>query len=80
MPPRKVCRSQQQRNRLGTEIRARRVKMGLSQEQLGEKAECERNYIGRLEKGQHDIGFDVFVRIATALNTTIGELGIAAKF
>jgi transcriptional regulator with XRE-family HTH domain len=79
MPPRKPIRSESQRRRLGAAIRVRRHELGLSQERLGELADCERNYVGRVEQGAHRIGLDILLRIASALKTTLAQLAASAR-
>ena len=44
---------------LGTAIRKRRLALTLSQEQLAELADCHRNYVGNVERGEQNITIDV---------------------
>jgi transcriptional regulator with XRE-family HTH domain len=59
---------------LGEKIRSERVKAGLSQEQLAEKADLARNYIGNIERAEYNVTLETLVRIAKALNLSISEL------
>lgn len=69
----------QQRCRLGAAIRERRRAIGLSQELLAERIDCHRNYVGTIERGEQNITFDLLVRFAKALDTSLGEIIISAK-
>lgn len=62
------------RKSVGERIRYERKSAGLTQEELGEKAELSYKYIGELERGQVNVSLDTLYRIATALEITIGEL------
>lgn len=52
---------------VGLAIRKRREKTGLSQEQLAEKADLTRNYIGDIERAEKKVTLETLVRIAGAL-------------
>jgi transcriptional regulator with XRE-family HTH domain len=62
------------RKRLGTAIRACRLSLKLSQEQLAEKINCHRNYVGSVERGEQNITVDMLARFAKALRTDINLL------
>jgi transcriptional regulator with XRE-family HTH domain len=59
---------------LGETIRAERIRAGLSQEQLAEKADLARNYIGNIERAEYKITVEALVRIAKALNLHVSDL------
>ena len=59
---------------LGEAIRAERIKAGLSQEQLAEKADLARNYIGNIERAEYKITVEALARIAKALKLRVGDL------
>jgi transcriptional regulator with XRE-family HTH domain len=59
---------------LGENIRSARVKAGLSQEQLAEKADLSRNYIGNVERAEYKITVETLARIAKALNLSARDL------
>lgn len=55
---------------LGLVITARRLERGLTQHAMAMKAEVERAYYGRLERGQTgQLTLAVLTRVATALDT-----------
>jgi transcriptional regulator with XRE-family HTH domain len=59
---------------LGETIRAERIKTGLSQEQLAEKADLARNYIGNIERAEYKVTVEVLSRIAKALGVKVRDL------
>ncbi|HEY1663039.1 MAG TPA: helix-turn-helix transcriptional regulator [Verrucomicrobiae bacterium] len=59
---------------LGEAIRARRTKAGLSQEQLAEKADLARNYIGNIERAEYKVTLETLTRIAKALGVRVRDL------
>jgi transcriptional regulator with XRE-family HTH domain len=59
---------------LGETIRAERIKAGLSQEQLAERADLARTYIGNIERAEYKVTVEVLARIAKALNTRVSDL------
>lgn len=59
---------------LGETIRAARIKAGLSQEKLAEKADLARNYIGNIERAEYKVTVETLARIAKALGVRIRDL------
>jgi transcriptional regulator with XRE-family HTH domain len=59
---------------LGETIRAKRMKAGLSQEKLAEKADLARNYIGNIERAEYKVTVEVLARIARALGVKVRDL------
>jgi ribosome-binding protein aMBF1 (putative translation factor) len=59
---------------VGEAIRAERLKAGLSQEQLAEKSNLARNYIGNIERAEKRISLETLVRVAKALNVRLESL------
>lgn len=59
---------------LGENIRSHRRKMKWSQEQLAEKADLHRNYVGDIERGEENVSVDALMRIASALKVRLGDL------
>jgi len=59
---------------LGETIRAERIKAGLTQEELAEKADLARNYIGNVERAEYRITVETLARIAKALNLRVNDL------
>jgi len=62
------------RKQLGEALRNKRESFGLSQEKLAELADCHRNYVGLVERGEQNISIDMLVRLAKALNSKISHL------
>jgi len=59
---------------LGENIRTARTKAGLSQEQLAEKADLSRNYIGNVERAEYKITVETLAQIAKALRLRVSDL------
>ena len=59
---------------LGETVRARRKKARLSQEQLAEKADQTRNYIGDIERAEKKITLETLAKIAKALRCRVRDL------
>ncbi|MBI3399550.1 MAG: helix-turn-helix transcriptional regulator [Deltaproteobacteria bacterium] len=57
----------------GTRMKELRKNIGLSQEQLAEKAEVSSKYISRIEMGQHFPSIDTLVKLANALNVELKD-------
>jgi transcriptional regulator with XRE-family HTH domain len=58
----------------GTRVRELRLRMGLSQEELAEKADLHRNYIGGIERGERNVGLINVGKLANALDISVAEL------
>jgi transcriptional regulator with XRE-family HTH domain len=61
------------RETVGQRVRELRLQAGLSQEELATKAGLHRNYTGRIERAEQDIGITALSRIAEALNVSLAE-------
>jgi transcriptional regulator with XRE-family HTH domain len=61
---------------LGRRIRAARIALGLSQEELAYESDIDRSYIGGVERGERNITFNVLCKIATALRCDVGALTV----
>lgn len=59
---------------LGLIIRQRREALGLSQEGLAALAELNRNYIGKIERGEVSASVITLQKIAEGLNLKLSEL------
>lgn len=62
------------RRMLGRRIRALRVSRGMTQEQLGEKADINYKYLGSVERGERNPSLDNLVRIAGGLSISLADL------
>jgi transcriptional regulator with XRE-family HTH domain len=58
----------------GKRVRELRVGLGLSQEELAERAGLHRNYIGGVERGEQNIALLNIDRLVAALKTRIPDL------
>jgi len=61
---------------LGQRIRARRRELGLSQEGLAHEAGLDRSYVGRIERGEHNLTFVALIRLARAMKCDVATLTI----
>lgn len=59
---------------MGENIRKYRKKLGLSQEDLADKARLHRTYIGGVERGERNITLDSMQQIANALGIKVADL------
>jgi transcriptional regulator with XRE-family HTH domain len=59
---------------LGETVRAARKKARLSQEQLAEKADLTRNYIGDIERAEKKVTVEALAKIAKALKCRVRDL------
>ncbi len=62
------------RKKLGERIKELRKSAGITQEELGERAELSYKFIGEVERGQVNVSLDSIVKIAGALGVKIGDL------
>lgn len=60
--------------RFGSRVREKRKQLGLSQEELADKAGLHRTYIGMIERAEKNITLRNIAKISAALGTPIGEL------
>lgn len=58
----------------GSTVRKRREALGISQEELADKAELHRTYIGQVERGETNISLVNIVRLARALDVSAQKL------
>lgn len=59
---------------LGQRMRNQRIKLGLSQEKLAEKAGVHPTYIGQLERGEKNVSVENVEKISKALNVSLSTL------
>lgn len=60
--------------KFGSIIRKYRSIAGLSQEGLSELIECDKNTIGRIERGETDCRLSTVVRLAEGMNVSFSRL------
>ena len=58
----------------GRRVRARRLELSLSQEDLADRADLHRTYISSLEQGRRNVAVRNVVRLAEALEIDPGDL------
>jgi transcriptional regulator with XRE-family HTH domain len=59
---------------LGGRIRKKRNSLRWTQEQLADKAEMDRSYIGGIERGKRNLTFTILCQICKALSCDVAEL------
>jgi transcriptional regulator with XRE-family HTH domain len=59
---------------LGDAVRTLRNKVGLSQEQLAEGAGTDLTQVGGIERGVRNPSYTTLLRLAGALDTSVGKL------
>jgi transcriptional regulator with XRE-family HTH domain len=69
-----VSRKRNVRQIFGENLRRRRQALGISQEELAEKAGLHRTYIGSVERGERNVSIDNMDRLARAVVATIKQL------
>lgn len=62
------------RRKFGNRVRELRADMGLSQEELGFKADLHRTYIGLIERGEQNVSLDNIGRLAKVLKVSLKDL------
>lgn len=59
---------------LGRAVRARRLALGMSQEELGNRANIDRTYVSGVERGVRNPSFTVLVNLAGGLGIPLSVL------
>lgn len=59
---------------LGQIIRLKRENLGLTQNEVAERAGLDRNYIGMVERGERNPSYLSLIKIAKGLNLTVYQL------
>ncbi|MRL70011.1 helix-turn-helix transcriptional regulator [uncultured Brevundimonas sp.] len=60
--------------RFGRAVRRRRTALGLSQEELADRAGLHRNYIGGIERGERNVGIKAVFALAAGLQCSAADL------
>jgi transcriptional regulator with XRE-family HTH domain len=58
----------------GRRVRELRLGLRLSQEELAERADLHRNYIGGIERGERNVGVLNIGKLADALGVSLAEM------
>jgi transcriptional regulator with XRE-family HTH domain len=58
----------------GARVRARRLELGKSQEQLAEASDLHWSYLGQVERGRRNISLHNILKIAEVLDVDPGDL------
>lgn len=67
------------RKTLGKRIRELRKKKGYSQEQLADRADLHRTYIGSIERGEQNVSIDNITKVSKALEVKIVDLFLSDR-
>lgn len=67
-------KAQSVRVRFGLAVRKRRQELGISQEELADRAELHRTYISDIERGRRNLSLDNIEKLALALELSLSEL------
>jgi transcriptional regulator with XRE-family HTH domain len=62
------------KSRFGNTLRQLRDERGYSQEELAERAELHRNYVGGVERGERNVALENIVKLAKALSVPPRDL------
>jgi transcriptional regulator with XRE-family HTH domain len=73
-PPRRSKPRSPEHGALGEAVRTLRLEAGLSQEQLAEYAGTDLTQVGGIERGVRNPSYTTLLRLADALETTVGEI------
>ena len=60
--------------KFGAMVRKRRAEMGLSQEQVAERADLHRTYIADIERGSRNVSLENIEKIAIALEIPVSTI------
>lgn len=66
-----MIKNEEERQRIGIDIATLRTQKGMTQQQVADKAELQRNHVSRIEQGRYSVGFDTLQAIADALDADI---------
>ncbi len=79
MPPKRRSKPRSPEHAaLGEAVRRLRLEAGMSQEELAEAAATDLTQVGGVERGVRNPSYTTLLRLATALETSVGELASLA--
>lgn len=79
MPPRRRSKPRSPEHAaLGEAIRRLRLDGGMSQERLAERASTDLTQVGGIERGVRNPSYTTLLRLAEALETSVGEIATLA--
>ncbi len=58
---------------VGRRVRELRQQLEISQEELAERADLHRNYVGSVERGEREIGITAIGQLASALGISLAD-------
>ena len=58
----------------GDALKIFRCRKNLTQEALSEKADVDKKYLGKVERGRHSVGLLVMLKLSIALDVNIFEI------
>ncbi|WP_367943372.1 helix-turn-helix transcriptional regulator [Aquamicrobium sp.] len=62
------------KRRFGSAVRARRVALGISQEELALRIDADQAYVSRIEAGAMNVTLETAQQVADALETDVAAL------
>jgi CheY-like chemotaxis protein/DNA-binding XRE family transcriptional regulator len=62
------------KKKFGSSVKTWRKRLGISQEELAERADLHRTYVSDVERGARNLSLESITRVAHALNITVAEL------
>lgn len=65
---------------MGGRVRTERKRLGLTQEELAEKASITANFLGHIERGTKKASLDTIKKLADALEVPVGDLFGEVKY
>ncbi|OJH45033.1 hypothetical protein IE00_09600 [Paracoccus sp. SM22M-07] len=63
----------------GSAVRQQRILLRLSQEELADRAELDRSYVGRIERGEQNATLETAQKVADALGVGLDVLFAIAR-
>jgi transcriptional regulator with XRE-family HTH domain len=62
------------RVRFGKEVRRKRKKLGVSQEEFADRCGLDRTYVGGIERGERNVALRNIEKIANAFGASLSEM------